>query len=280
MGSFVITGARWRSRPEEAERHGPYERVYLAEGDSWMDASGGAQGSLPFYLVQECQRRGRSVLIINISTSGQTLQRITDMMNGDWVWWLRQQRYDGVLFSAGGNDFIDAARDPDPGQGLLRDLAGQPLPADGHDAVSAAARDRLVNSYLAPNFAAMHAALRASALNAATPMFVNEYETPVARNAPAIAGLLGPWLHTAYLKNHIDPVLWPSLTRGLFDDLAQAVGGWAARHDGVHPVPITHALTPADPASGDSSGDWLNEIHPNGGGWAKLARVWADTLGL
>ncbi|NCT85717.1 MAG: hypothetical protein GXC94_21405 [Comamonadaceae bacterium] len=278
MTSVVITGSRYLVQPEQADRFGPFEKTFLAEGDSWMDASAAVQGSLPYYLVQEFNRRGKTHLVINISTSGQTLQRISQTMSGDYLWWLQQLRYDAVLFSAGGNDFIDAARDEAAGEGLLRDMQGQPLPADGYACVRQDALASLVDDYLNPNFDAMYRALRASAKNADTPMLLNGYDTPVARNAPAIPGLVGPWLWTAYLKNHIDPSLWPALTAGLFRDIQATVAGWPAGRTGVALVPTSGVLTPASPDATGSSGDWKNEIHPNAAGWRKLARIWADLL--
>lgn len=278
MTSVVITGSRYLIHPEQADRYGPFEKTFLAEGDSWMDASAAVQGSLPYFLVEEFNRRGKTHLVINISTSGQTLQRISQTMSGDYLWWLKQLRYDAVLLSAGGNDFIDAARDEAPGEGLLFDMQGQPLPADGYACVRQQAVSDLVGKFLNPNFDAMYRALRDSTRNTDTPMFLNCYDTPVARNAPAIPGLVGPWLWTAYRKNHIDPSLWPSLTAGLFRDIEAAVSGWPVGRAGVERVPTTGVLTPAAPDATGSSGDWKNEIHPNVGGWRKQARIWADLL--
>jgi hypothetical protein len=278
MASFTIKGPLYRARPEQVDRRGPFERTYLAEGDSWMDASAAVQGSLPEFLAQEFNRRGRSVLIINISTSGQTLQRIEDTMSGDFAWWLEQDRYDGILFSAGGNDFIDAARDPAPGAGLLRDIRNAAAPVRGYDCVRQDALNALVQGYLNPNFDVLYQALRNSTKNAATPMFLNAYDTPVARDAPALRGLSGPWLYEAYTKNGIDPSLWPDLTRGLFADIQKTIAGWATGRVGVQGVATGGVLTPAQAGSTGNSGDWVNEIHPNAGGWRKLARVWAQVL--
>ena len=103
MTSVAIKGSRYRVKPEEADKYGPFSRTFLAEGDSWMDASAWNQGSLPQFLAREYNNLGHTNLILNISTSGHTLTRIVDMMNDDFVWWLNQQEYDGILFSAGGN---------------------------------------------------------------------------------------------------------------------------------------------------------------------------------
>lgn len=277
MTSVVITGNRYRVKPEEADKFGPFERNYLAEGDSWMDASAWNQGSLPEFLVRAYNRIGRTRLIVNISTSGHTLTRIVDMMNDDLVWWLDQRTYDALIFSAGGNDFIDAARDAPPGQGLLHDMRQQPQPADGYACVNQQALAKLVD-YLNINFAAIYQAVRTSAKNADTPIYLNGYDTPQARDAPAIRNLAGPWLHTAYTKNGIDPALWESLTEGIFRDLGNTIEGWTLGRTGVHLVPTRGTLTRAAPGSTGDDADWVNEIHPNKNGWKKLAAIWLPLL--
>lgn len=278
MTSVVITGKRYLTKPEEAEKFGPFERTYLAEGDSWMDASAWNQGSLPEFLVRAYNQQSRSRLIVNISTSGHTLTKIVDMMNDELVWWLNQGTYDALLFSAGGNDFIDAARDAPPGQGLLLDMRGQPLPANGYDCVNPAALKSLVD-YLDINFAAIYRAVRESSKNADTPIYLNAYDTPQARDAPAIRNLAGPWLYTAYTKNGIHPSLWDQLTAGIFKDIVRTITAWADGRSGVYVVPTAGLLTKAVPGSPGDSKDWVNEIHPNKSGWKKQAAAWLPVLG-
>lgn len=277
MPSIAVTGHQYLQDPSSVEGLGPFAYRFLAEGDSWMDKSTPVLGSLPQFLAEEMNKQGRSILVINISTAGDTLRRITDMMQGEFAWWLNQFHYDSILLSAGGNDFIDAARDPNPGQGILRDMAGQPLPEDGYDCVNEQAVTTLINQYLNPNFDTIYQAIRGNTLNASTPIFLNSYDTPTARNAPAIHGV-GPWLYTAYQKNHIDPTLWLSLTAGLFKDIQGAVEGWCNGRTSIYTVPTNGVLTAAKPDISGSSEDWANEIHPNKSGWRKQARVWMKEL--
>jgi len=276
MPSVVCTGHEYLGRSAEIEAKGPFKWRLLADGDSWMDRSSLVIPSLPWFLAQEMDNRNLPVLIINLAIAGSELRQLVDIMEGDFVWWLEQFSYDGILLSTGGNDFIDAARDPDPGQGLLLNMAGQPLPADGYACVNQAAKGTL-EAYLNTDFKQLVQAIRADSNNRSTPLFVNCYDTPVARNAPAAPGI-GPWLYKAYLKNGIDPALWPALTQGLFADISAVVNGWADLDDALHVVPTTGVLSPADPAAQGSSGDWANEIHPNASGWTKEARIWATAL--
>ena len=278
MASITKTGQDYLRDASGVEALGPFTARFLAEGDSWMDRSTLVSGSLPEYLAREMNRRHRSDLIINIATAGDTLRRITDVMQGDFAWWLRQFRYDAILFSAGGNDFIDAAVDPDPGDGILRHMAGEPLPADGYACVNSAAVATLVNDYLNPNFDTVYRAIRSSTKNASTPIFLNCYDTPTARDAPALRGVSGPWLYRAYKKNAIDETLWPSLTAGLFRDIQQTIEAWCIGRTGVYAVPTVGILTPAPSGTPGNRADWANEIHPNKSGWRKLARVWAQEL--
>ncbi|MET3181732.1 UNVERIFIED_ORG: hypothetical protein ABIC43_004907 [Variovorax guangxiensis] len=277
MASVVVTGPQYLLDPAKVEGQGPFTYRFLAEGDSWMDRSAPISGSLPQFLAQTMYKQGCSVLIINISTAGDTLRRITDVMQGEFAWWLRQSRYDGILFSAGGNDLIDAARDPAPGQGILRDMAGLPLPADGYKCVNPQALTTLIKQYLNPNFGTLYAAIRCDVRNASTPIFLNSYDTPTARNAPAFQGV-GPWLFSAYSKNHIDPTLWKSLTEGLFRDLQGVVDDWCNGRTRVYAVPTSGILTAAPPGTSGSVADWANEIHPNKSGWKKQAAVWTTEL--
>lgn len=277
MTSIAIKGSRYLVKPEEADKYGPFGRTFLAEGDSWMDASAWNQGSLPEFMAREYNNLGRTNLILNISTSGHTLTRIVDMMNADFAWWLDQQRYDGILFSAGGNDFIDAARDTPPGQGLLYDMHGKPVPANGYACVRQDALQQL-RDYLNQNFEAIYKALRNSRNNAATTLYLNCYDTPVARDAPAFRSISGPWLYTAYMNNGIDPSIWEELTEGIFEDIKDTIQGWTTGRTGVVAVDTAGRLDKADPnATGDSS-DWINEIHPNKRGWKKQVPAWLAVL--
>ena len=277
MSSVTVTGTRYLVNPESVDRKGPFDIRILAEGDSWMDRSSPTAGSLPDYLAEAFDRKDVSALIINISHASDTLKRITDTIGGEFNWWLRQYRYDAIVLSAGGNDFIDAARDPAPGTGLLKDMIGLPLPADGFDCVDQLALKALVQDFLAPNFDVIYQRIRSDRLNFAVPLFLNCYDTPVARDAPAARGI-GPWLFDAYTKNHIDETLWPSLTAGMFNEGKSNVEAWSTGRTGVFAVPTSGLLTPAAPKSKGSSGDWENEIHPNKSGWRKLSKVWVREI--
>lgn len=263
-----------------------FDYFFLCEGDSWMDRSSPVQMSLPFALAKIFRdgARGDDALFINLSRFGHTLRHIADCLNDDFHQWLNTPdmgfTFDALLFSAAGNDFIDAALDPPPGQGILKDVRSGPPPASENECIDAQAVATLVIDFLDPNFDKLHRTVRASRQRADLPIFLNAYNEPVARNAPAFPGS-GPWLSTAYLRNGIPASLWPDVTRRIFIDVEAAVTGWTKvdGRDNLFVVPTSAVdLVPADPQSSGSSGDWQNEIHPNAGGWNKLAKVWLEEI--
>lgn len=281
MSSVVVTGAEFRIDPTAVFAQGPFKRIFLAEGDSWMDKSSALTPSLPVFLGRAFDQIGEKVLIINIGKGGDEMRRITKVLEGEFAWWLKQYKFDAILLSAGGNDFIAAAKEVPAGQGLLHNMAGKKMPINGYDCVSATSLHDL-RRYLDSNFSALYDWVRADKLNARTPIFLNCYDTPTARDSPAPLGT-GPWLFPAYNKNSIDPSVWPTLTEGLFKDIKSTIEGWATRPDGtgnqgVYAVPTTGVLKPASPNDDGKSGDWINEIHPRSSGWRKLAAVWSATL--
>jgi hypothetical protein len=260
-----------------------FDHYFLCEGDSWMDRSSPTQLSLPWALAKTFRgRNGDRALFINLSRFGDTLRHIGDCLNDDFHQWLTTPlgiRFDALLLSAAGNDFIDAALDPPPGQGILRDVSGAGPGLTADECFDAEAVSALVTHYLDPNFDKLYRTVRDSPLHGDMPILLNCYNAPVARHAPAMDGGKA-WLSRAYEKNGIPTGLWPEVTERLFIDVEAAVTGWTkAGRDGLVVVPTSSVpLVPADPASNGSSGDWLNEIHPNKSGWAKLAAAWEGEL--
>lgn len=251
-----------------------FKYVFLAEGDSWMERSAVLQGSLPDFLGFLMDERDETVLIINLAMFGDELRRIGTVQRRELAYWLRQFQYDALLFSASGNDYIDAAKDPDAGQGILRSCLNGPPPTDAAACIDWQAVARLRTGYLTPCFSAIYDLVQGSR-NRDMPVLVNSYDVPVARNAPAVRKA---WLYEAYVKNGIPRGLWPGVTQAIFDSLDDELASWTVGRPNVSLVPTRGVLAPADPDSTGDSGDWVNEIHPNRRGWEKLAPVWADAF--
>jgi hypothetical protein len=279
MSSLVIYGNEFDGHMENGLSPEFFKYRFLAEGDSWMDRSAAFHTSLLQQLVPEMDAGGDDVLIINIAIFGDTMRRIGEFATGDFAMWLKTAfnwKFDAILLSAGGNDFIDAARDPDPGQGILKDLRAGTLPENGRQCLNREAVESLVTQYLNPNFKALYDVVQSSR-HAGIPIFLNNYDTPTARNAPAFPNGRS-WLYESFVKNGIPPSLWPDLTKSIFSDVQTTVAGWSASRGNVISVPTNDTLTPAIKDTVGSSGDWLNEIHPNESGWKKLAKVWRKAI--
>jgi hypothetical protein len=279
MSSVVLASRDFDRALDQGLAPEQFKYRFLAEGDSWMDRSSALTGSLPVYLARAMDAAREEVLIINLSMFGDTLRRIGECLNSDFAGWVNSTwgwSFDALLLSAAGNDFIDAARDPDPGMGIVRNLAGQAVPAQGHQCVKRDAVATLVTDYLDPNFQLLHVLVQ-SRKHADRPIFLNSYDTPTARPAPALPGGKA-WLQQAYRKNAIPPALWPDLTDSIFNDVQTTIAGWAMGRPNVFVVPTDGTLTPAQAGSTGNSGDWVNEIHPNASGWKKLAPIWRNAI--
>ena len=276
MSSIVMYGNEFHGHIENGLAPEQFKYRFLVEGDSWMDRSAMFHTSLLQCLAPEFDKAFEDVMFVNISMFGDTLRRMGDLAQDDFSNWLNTRfpwKFDAILLSAGGNDFIDAARDPDPGVGILIDHAHRPLPAHGHQCVNRDAVGELIVRWMDPNFQRIYDVVQSSRFHADTPIFVNNYDVPTARNAPAFPGGKA-WLYEAYNKNSIPPALWPDLTGSIFNDLQTTIAGWTFARPNVLTVPTDGVLSAAAEGSTGNSGDWLNEIHPNALGWRKLAKVW------
>lgn len=281
MGSKVIYGIDFARELDAGLAPEAYDYRFLVEGDSWMDRSGVTEASLLEPLAQAFDAAGKRALLINLSRFGDTVRRMGDQAGFEFWQWLNTPfpwRFDGLLLSAGGNDVIDAARDPAPGTGLLK-LTN---PADNTltegDCFSSGAMDALVSTYMDPSFARLYGMVRFSRHHD-LPIFLNLYDVPIPRPAPATPGGQA-WLSFSLQKNGTPPHLWNALTDRIFIELESTVRGWAnapGRH-GIIVVPTVGTLVDAAPGSTGNSNDWLNEIHPNSQGWGKLAPVWLNAI--
>ncbi len=254
----------------------------LCEGDSWMDRSSLFQLSLPWALAQTFTgKKGNDALFINLARLGDTMRGIADCGDALFDQWLNTDglfRFDALLLSAGGNDFIAAALEPGSGNGILHGVHGAPPGLQADDCYNPHAVTDLVVNVIDPSFEAIYQRVRASR-NPDLPILLNGYNMPVTRPAPAFHGGQA-WLSRAYEKNGIPKRLWAEVTERIFIDVESTVTGWT-RDDrfGLHVVPTTRVpLVPAAEESTGSSGDWLNEIHPNKSGWRKLAQAWQQEL--
>lgn len=251
-----------------------YDWRILAEGDSWFTI-----GAIPSSnLLYELRLKKRTV-ILNLGYPGDTIANIAQLsantefthrlVHPNWA-----SDWDALLMSGGGNDLIDQAPD------IIRatPLGSGRKPADHIDA------DRLeaFQAVVQEGFRAI-VALRDSAAspNQGKPLIVHTYDYPTPRPSPAtfiITPITKPWMHPIFERYQISKSMRIKVSDLLLDALADALLALEDELPDFHVVDTRDTLERADIAAKGNSGDWLNEIHPNGGGYRKIADKLAAKL--
>ena len=282
--------------PAQAIGHGeigpfPFEQctlAMLAQGDSWFSI-GAFPPTLTTNLLAELTL-GRSAVIVNCARPGHVLQHMASTTSDRQFLSLLSgplsRRWNAVLVSGGGNDLIDAVGVPPSAPARLRLLA---TPAergnapDGAAAYLSAPGWVTFSDHLAQVFDLLLAARRRGP-NQRTPMFLHTYAALTPR--PAGAGLgFGPWLQP-WLQAYEVPVdQWQPIAALLIDRLAELLGRLVEQEMQADP---NAALALVDTRSAGlalsalgatgESGDFVNEIHPTRGGYAKLGGPWRVAL--
>ena len=240
----------------------------LAEGDSWFTIS----GIPPYNLLFELRFR-KHTRIVNCGSPGDTIVSMASIARSQQ---LREalspgiQRWDAILLSGGGNDLINAA-----GKIVLPKSDRPTHPGNAAEYCNTAELDALLDD-VQDGYRRI-AAMRdvPSGPSRGVPILAHTYDYATPRDAPAIFGSLGPWLYRAFTEQEIPPADWVPLSDYLTDRLAERLLDLA---DGTRKIPDLHVvdtrrtlIRAALGHRGDSH-DWQNEIHPNGGGYEKLAK--------
>ena len=121
----------------------------------------------------------------------------------------------------------------------------------------------------------------ATSLSRGSPAFVHTYDYATPRDAPArfvgAVAIAGPWLFKAFAGSGIDISLQQRIADLLTDGLADALLALDSASAGGKALPAFHVidtrdtLVRANPTERGNSNDWINEIHPNLGGYRKIA---------
>lgn len=269
-GTFRPMIVTWRDLDFDSWPSSPDLR-FLAEGDSWFTISGVPAYNLLFEL-----RFYKHTRIVNCGMPGDTIKHMAQICrNRD----LREAlatggpRWDAIFLSGGGNDLIDAA-DEIIRDKAKRDSASIRGPADYCDA-------QRLNALIAEVQGGYRkiAALRDSPGSPAqgVPIVTHTYDYATPRNAPArfFVASVGPWLYRALTASEVPEHDWVAVADHLIDQLATGI---LALQTGPAPianfrvVDTRNTLKRAQLGQLGVSNDWQNEIHPNGGGYEKLAK--------
>lgn len=253
-----------------------YQWHLLAEGDSWFSL-----GGIPSTNLLADMRLPRWTQVFSVATPGDTIKRMSDIAkNPDLAKYVARKNFnyafEGMLLSAGGNDLIDAAASlilKKPAKGKA---ANDPASYVNADAVQALLDD------IVSQVGKVHALWNSkSSRSAGQPIFMHTYDYVTPRNAPAMffgaKKLAGPWIYPVLSGSGLPVDLQQRITDLLFDALAEtllsldAASGSSHALANVHVVDTRHTLVRANPTEVGNSNDWLNEIHPNAGGYRKIS---------
>jgi lysophospholipase L1-like esterase len=271
-GRHRPTVVTWREYLRQVFDHEGFpifpDRNLLAEGDSWFTIS----GIPPYNLLFELRFR-KHTRIVNCGSPGDTIVSMASIARSQQ---LREalspgiQRWDAILLSGGGNDLINAA-----GKIVLPKSDRPTHTGNAAEYCNTAELDALLDD-VQDGYRRI-AAMRdvPGGPSRGVPILAHTYDYATPRDAPAIFGSLGPWLYRAFTEQEIPPADWAALSDYLTNQLAERLLDLA---DGARKIPNLHVvdtrctlIRAALGHRGDSH-DWQNEIHPNGGGYEKLAR--------
>ncbi len=247
--------------------------ILLAEGDSWFTLGGIPTSNLLFSL-----RFDWPALIVNCALPGDTLKHMSQIANNRALRQALSEHngypWNAILLSGGGNDLIDMADEillpPNRRAGLDR--------AAPEDYCDLQELDRLIESVRAGYRRLVELRDRPGGSARLVPMIVHTYDYIVPRDSPARffgVSATGPWLYKAMRDARIPEQDWQPVSDYLIEALRDGIFSLQASEGGelehFHVVDTLGTLEPADSRANGNSNDWLNEIHPNHHGYAKLA---------
>jgi hypothetical protein len=243
-----------------------YALRFLGEGDSWFSIN-----AVPWSanLLEQLRFDGPSI-VLTLAQPGDTIRRMSDLSrNRLLAMYLGNPRFasqwDAVFFSGGGNDVIDAA-----GSIIVRGAGDDPIAY-----IDALAMDATLKVIADGYRRVVDLRDRPDSPNRRRPIVVHTYDYATPRDAPALfLGLpaVGPWLYRALnLAGVRDPAIRQSVADLVIDALADTLLTLGEELPNFFVVDTRGTLDRAAPTAKANDKDWLNEIHPNSRGYAKIA---------
>ncbi len=253
-----------------------YAQLLLAEGDSWFawaylgfDVSPSILNALKF---------DKRTATLCYAYSGHTSGDMAAMaISAGFMQEFSARRFQAVLLSGGGNDLFDALA----GGNILKPAAGAD-PNDPASYIDTAELDALKN-YVTRNYEQILSwRLRPTSMNRTTPVLLHTYDYPMPRPAPAkVFGqpVVGPWLLPALQAVVAPAALHFDIIREIASDMLDCIRAFHDPASGIYVVDTCGTtLTPASAKAKEDDVDWVNEIHPNAAGYAKLAAKFKPQL--
>jgi lysophospholipase L1-like esterase len=239
-----------------------YHYHLLAEGDSWFTF-----GAIPSTNFLHSLRFQQSTIIASCAKPGDTIRNMSNILSAsayrNALSDKNGRKWDLILLSGGGNDFINAA------SRIIR-------PSSGSDPRNYCRGDVLQQTVqvIKDGYAEM-VKIRDSGPSRNVPILTHTYDYPTPRPAPAhffgIPTKVGPWLYPALNDARIPQALWASISDYMFEYLAESISGLQHALPNFFVVHTHGTLNRAQLGDPDESGDWRNEIHPSNNGYKKLA---------
>ncbi|MES2000168.1 MAG: SGNH/GDSL hydrolase family protein [Pseudomonadota bacterium] len=251
-----------------------YSWRFLAEGDSWFTI-----GAIPSSNLLYELRLKKPTIVLNLGYPGDTIANISQLSaNTEFSRRLAHPNWasdwNAILLSGGGNDLIDRAADI-----ILSTPTGAgKKAADYVDAEQLAAFRKDVQAGYR-RIVALRDADKSP--NKGKPIIVHTYDYPTPRPAPAtflIVPITKPWMHPVFEAHQVPKTLRIKIAERLLDALAEALLELESELPAFYVVDTRNSLQRADIDAKGNSGDWLNEIHPNGDGYRKIAEQLATKL--
>lgn len=246
---------------------GSYEKKILSEGDSWFSLN-----AIPGTNLLESLRFKKEPIIVNCATPGDTIRNMVTMRNdpafqmeieGGIVW-------DVILLSGGGNDVIDDAKWIIPSSDTPQKVKARPEQYCD-TATLKKTLDLVIDGY--QKLFSIRDGTRSKCKG--KPIVIHTYDKATPRNSPApFANTLrasGPWLYNALTAAQIPETQWNAVSDFILGSLAERLLTLHDPANNIHVIDTRGLLTRAALDTFRSSNDWQNEIHPNSGGYAKLA---------
>jgi hypothetical protein len=250
-----------------------YPLRFLAEGDSWFSF-----GSWKLSSLLNTLRLHQPAAIVTLAQPGETISRMADIARNpaldDWLSPAFGFQWNALLVSGGGNDVID-----DAGKIIRPGPMSQPPGAaqDYIDTVELQATLAKVRLAYAEIVALRD---RPTSPCIGVPLITHAYDLTTPRNAPAqfLVPLMGPWLYTALVAAGVPASRWNAVSDFILGALGKCLEDLEQQLPNFHVARTQGTLKRANPGSTGNSNDWDNEIHPNRGGFRKLAKVLAGPI--